>query len=200
MQLLIKPSERVFIAGRTGTGKTYLAKYLLKDANRLVVFDGKGTLKDWNTKDWNDQTKRELQKGNDTRIRVRVPIGTPKQIIDELDETFKQIYLAENCIVYLDEIFSIASAFTIPPYLIALYTRGRELDLGVWTATQRPSNIPLFAMSEADWYIMFRLQMATDIEKMSKQMGAKVLKRKPVKHDFWVYNNSWNEPSYVKNR
>ena len=39
MTLKLRSNERTFFCGKTGSGKTYAAKYILKPYDRLVVFD-----------------------------------------------------------------------------------------------------------------------------------------------------------------
>lgn len=194
----ITNDKHVIVAGNTGTGKTFLSRRLLKDVQRLVVFDGKGTLDNWNTEEWNKQSVRRLLEGEPVRVRIKTPIGSVNEILDEMDEYFKTIYTAGNVIVYLDEVFSVANANNSPPFLTALYTRGREFRIGVWTACQRVYNIPLFAFSQSDFFIVFRMNMQEDLKRLSTVMGDEVQRIRPKGHDFIFYQNGRDNIVYFR--
>lgn len=191
-------NQRVFVAGQTGSGKTFFCKYALKDVRRLIVFDAKGTLNDWNLSDNINDLEKLKDIKNSVRLRIRIPIGDLKEIAHVINGYLETIYRYGNVVVYFDEIFSIATAVNYPPYLIALYTRGRELGIGIWTVAQRPFNIPQFAFSEADWFVMFKLMMDKDKDRMSETMGKTVKKHELKSYEFFIYNTKWDKPELKK--
>lgn len=196
MKYHIKNNERVFICGKTGSGKTALAEFLLKKSNRLVVIDSKGNLKDrMNLLDDNKGLKL-LSKGREARVQILTPIVDNPQLYFE--DLFQQIYNMGNVILYIDEIFAITNGRDYGKWLTALYTRGRELGIGVWISTQRPSRIPMFSLSESDYYFMFRLQLDEDKKRMSKILGEGVLKPIEDEHGFYMYSTKNDELIYSK--
>lgn len=113
------------------------------------------------------------------------------------DAYFATIYGAGHVTVYIDEAYGIVPpGAKIPPMLNALYTRGRELGIGVWAATQRPSWIPLVMLSEAEWLFAFRLQLDADRKRMAELMGPEVMRPVRNPHGFWLYNVNWDVPRY----
>src|ERR1700690_1732966 len=102
----IKSNDRVFICGMTGSGKTYLSRFLTRSLSRLVVIDTKGTLKDWNTEDWNLTTRSKLRNNEPVRIRI-VPPWEVKNVGEFLDDIILKCYQSQNVTVYIDEIYGV---------------------------------------------------------------------------------------------
>ena len=194
----IKSNDRTFITGMTGSGKTYLAHFLCKSLPRLIVIDTKGTLKNWNCDPWDYNTKHLLTSDEPVRIRVQPPIeieSVPKFI----DEIFLACYKATNCTIYIDEVYGV-----IPPgrdassVLFGLFTRGRELGVGVISASQRPSWLPLVAISESEHMFCFYLQLIEDRKRMAAFMGEDVLSLAPDQYGFYYYRSGSRTTQYFK--
>lgn len=181
----IKYSQRVFIAGKTGCGKTTLAEKLLQNVGRLVVIDPKVVLKDkFNLSDDVEKGFKLLEQGKNARIRIVSPVVQNQELLYE--DYFRRIYDIGNIILYIDELQAISkNAREMGMFLKALYTRGRELNIGVWASTQRPSFIPLFAMSESDYFFIFKLQLLNDRKRIAEIVGDEA--KNPVKNDHGFY-------------
>ena len=198
---LIVPSssDRGIVIGQTGSGKTFFMRFLLKDVKRLVVFDPKGTLigpnasgGDWNLKDWDRRAAKALKRGVPYRSRVPSPLD------GNWEPYTKRIYDAGNTMLYIDEMYGVVSPRRpIGRYLNAIYTRGRELGIGAWSASQRPTWIPLEILTEAQWFVLFRVLADQDRRRMAAIMGAQVMEEIPDTYGFWSYHVSWREPVYT---
>lgn len=194
--LTIQPNERVFIAGRTGSGKTFLSLHLLRKRTRLVVCDPKGTLgelaPEWGLDDWSEKGRKRLLAGDPVRLRIPAPLDgnwTPY---------LWDVYRAGDVTLYVDELYGVVPpGRTAPEPLLACYTRGRELGIGVVAATQRPSWIPLVAMSEADWFFVFRLTLEEDRRRLASFMGESVMTPITDRYGFLTYNPLWDQPIYT---
>ncbi len=191
----IKANDRVLLAGKTGSGKTWFAHRLLAGVPRLVVIDPKATLIDWGLTEPGADDWTRLERGGTGRFRILAPIvDDPLMWYESL---FQRLYDIGDLTVYIDEAYAVSSPGSRPgKYLAALYTRGRELGIGVWAATQRPTWIPLFLISEADWLIMFRLNLPDDRKRLAAIAGDRVMGRIPDKHGLWLYNVEDEKPRY----
>jgi hypothetical protein len=195
----IKPSERVFLAGKTGSGKTYLARYLLRSFRRLIVIDSKGTLYNWGLEPWNRKALKKLGRGED--VRARVTFDTIRDIEDAWEDMFADLYEkgGGNFVLYIDETYGVTPFGNRAPVgLTALYTRGREFNIGVWSATQRPLGVPLIEKSEAEHFFMFRLILKGDRQHMGEFLGEDVAERIiPHEHGFFYKHIAWERAAYV---
>lgn len=170
-----------------------MARYLLQPIDRLLVLDPKGSLggKEWKLDPFTEKSAATIANGGTGRLRITglAPGGWEAPLA-----------WAEHCggiTVYIDEMYGVVSPGTKPsPALTALYTRGRERKIGVWAATQRPTWVPLFALSEAEWVFVFRLNVQEDRDRMA-QFGGAVMKVNPRdKYGFYLYNTNWQRPFY----
>lgn len=191
----IRANDRVLLAGKTGSGKTWLAEHLLNRVDRLVVIDPKATLGHWRLDEPSERDWRDFEDGEPGRFRILPPI------VDDpgawYEDMFHSLYSIGNLIVYIDEAYAVTPPGSRPgKWLSALYTRGRELGIGTWAATQRPAWIPGFLMSEADILIVFRLNLPEDRKKLAAIGGEKLLKRVPDQHGFWLYRLEDETPTY----
>lgn len=192
-------SDRGIVIGQTGAGKTFFMRYLLLTVKRLAVLDPKGTLAgpnasggDWRLDEWSRRTPKALKRGVPFRVRVPAPLN------GDWSPYLWQFYKAGNMMLYIDEMYGVvAPRKPMPTALNAIYTRGRELGIGAWSASQRPSWIPLEVMSEAQWFVLFRVLLEEDRRRMAAVMGRQVMEEIPDDYGFWVYHVSWREPEYV---
>jgi hypothetical protein len=192
--LVVKPSEHVFIAGRTGSGKTYLARKYLARYPQVVALDTKGTMT-WPEVPAEDLTLVErltdLTAAKTSKIIYRP--GWQELEFDYYNEFFRWCYQRGHTLVWVDEAMSICpNPHKIPDYYKAILTRGRELKVAVWSLTQRPAGIPQVIMSEATHFFIFDLNMPQDRQKLTEVTGAQELLEKPSTgygaYSFWYYN------------
>jgi energy-coupling factor transporter ATP-binding protein EcfA2 len=198
MQQLIKSNDRVFIAGQTGSGKTTAARHLLRLADRLIVIDPKYELggPEWNLVDSDRSNMRDLENGKAARLRFTPPPDMP-------EDFYKSIFLfaqdAGNVIIYIDEMYAVFPGGTrATDPLTMIWTRGRSLGVGTWGATQRPTWVPLFSMSEAQHYFSFRLMLNEDRARMASMMGPEVEGTIKDQYGFWYRDIREPGPKYFK--
>lgn len=195
--LQIEADERVCFVGKTGSGKTFLARHLLAQHPRVIVIDPKGTFGSEGFTRWNKKTRKFLL-SEDKPFRIRIPAVIADKPEEAYDAIFQEVFESEgNILIYIDELY-LVTGVTGGKYLRALYSQGRELGLSVWSATQRPSRVPLFTLSESEWTFAFRLQLLNDRIRMSEIMGNTVRNGIPStdKNGFYVYHQQWDKPLY----
>jgi hypothetical protein len=102
-------------------------------------------------------------------------------------------------VLEIDEVYSIVR--TGGAALTALekcLTEGRSYGLGLFLCTQRPSRLPLFVLSEAQHYAVFRLKLAKDRIRMAECMQLdKDLPNPPGEHGFYYFQDGWEAPLLV---
>lgn len=192
----IKSNDRIFFTGKTGSGKTTAAKFISQKLNRLIVFDPKVRLSDWNLDDASDKKLREFYNGESARLRLTPPIEEQEKFwLEHLEKIFN----AGDCTLYIDETYLIVPpGQRAAPILSAIWTQGREKNIGAWASAQRPTWTPLFMISEAEHYFMFRLNMRDDRRRMAEFMGEQVDQIIKDKHGFFYMQAESDQPIYYK--
>lgn len=194
--LRFRSYERAFITGKTGTGKTYAARYILSAFSRLVVLDPKGTLGGWGLDPWDRERRRRLRGGYPVRTRVLLTPGEDPQ--EFWEKVLELVFKAGNVTLYIDEVYGVIPPNSTPsPWLTAIWTRGRELGIGGYAASQRPVWVPLFIESEAEHFLMFRLGLPQDRKRMSAFMGPEVLDRFSNIHGLYYSRAEWDKPLFL---
>jgi hypothetical protein len=109
-----------------------------------------------------------------------------------------ECYAGGNVTVYIDESYGVTDPGSKPSRnLTSLWTRGRELGVGAWASSQRPSWVPLFEISEADHLFTFRLSLEEDRRRIAAFVGPEAL---DVIHDVngVLYSRAeWEHPVYI---
>lgn len=192
-KVIIQPDEHVFIAGQTGTGKTVLCRKYLAMYDNVVCLDTKGTM------EWPEVPRKELaiitnfeelSKTNKQKIIYKPDFS--EMNLEGYNDFFQWCFLRGNTIVWIDELMGVCdSPFKMPLYYKAILTRGREFNVAAWSATQRPTGIPVLAMSESSHIFSFLLRMPQDRAKIAEATGCLEFINPPGKKDeylFWYYN------------
>lgn len=196
----IKSSERVLIAGKTGSGKTYLATQLLKSFDRLIVVDPKAKADPDNSlaNSWGLQP---FTTDAVSRQSFRVVIDD----IEHADRAFHAAYHAKDCIVYVDEgyaLFNPDASRKDNSNALRVYTQGRSLGVGVWLSVQRPTWLPMYVISEVEHIFCFRLRLESDRKRLAEAFAPEFLeapKGREGSYPFWYYNDTMDSPHlYLK--
>lgn len=193
-----RDSERVFLAGMTGTGKTYCAQSMLDKVTFWVTLDNKGRFHFPGAGLVRDFEKLYKASKTHNRIVFRPPAeleSNKEEFKQTMDAFFWWIYQRENCICYVDEATAVCDSYNILPGHNALMKRGRELNIGCWNASQQPVNCHNTLISEADHILTFFLNLEGHRKKVAGIMGDDVLEFNPKKstYQFWYINQSTME-------
>lgn len=155
-----KPGDRLAIIGTTGSGKTVAALFHL-------------AMQDWDKRPWfvldfkGDEHIAAIDGYEE--IDVNDPLPTEPGIyvarpfidqIEEVDNFLMRIYNRGNVGLWVDEGYEIAKSKA----LRRLLTQGRSKKISVIFLVQRPRNIDLTVLSEAQYYQLFEINYPDDIK------------------------------------
>jgi DNA helicase HerA-like ATPase len=166
-KLNIRPNDRLFFAGRTGSGKTTLAKGLLNGVAKFVVIDPKHTFTMSGI-----PTKPHFDKNLDRQI-VRVPMYDKRKDkrrtaeMERFADVINDVWKAGNRVLYIDELTLVTRPRPLLPELAKAIRTGRERGLGVWTGSQRPTEIPSEVFTESEHIFVFQLGYMRDRMKVT---------------------------------
>ena len=123
-------------------------------------------------------------------VRLGGTATRPTNIMAELDELFKRVYQMGGWHIYIDEIYTIGrgNVSSFPQSYITLLTRGRSRHITVWTGTQRPRFLPLFAFTESTHFFILEVSSSDDRKHIAKMAGVDGLDTPVYNHDFLYYN------------
>lgn len=198
--------ERLFIGGKSGTGKTHLTKRIaewLAGREPVIVIDTKPDPK-WDHPKWWHFWKRKggiqaLPHFNLKRLKPGIYVYRPKVYPEWSDPGVQKILLnslkvkpspkeGERVLtLIIDELTDLSRGpLAIPPLAKAI-RQGRAKHVRMIIGTQRPAGVPLIAITEANKVIALKLRSSDDRKRLEQWVADEMIKTPgPGKHDFWV--------------
>jgi energy-coupling factor transporter ATP-binding protein EcfA2 len=193
---VINRGKRATIAGRTGSGKSTLGKWLLqRSPGTWIILNPKHTAA------YNTLPNSVVLKGMDVNkldklLREYKFINVwPNEF--ECNEDAMDDFIAyltrtySNIGICIDELYSLHSNGRAGPGLLGLLTRGRELKQSYIGMTQRPAFISKFCFSEADYVAGMTLLSDDDRKMMTKNTGRAEFAEPMAPHD-WLWFDAAN--------
>lgn len=177
-------ADRLFIVGRSGSGKSYLERALLDlydtDERTLVefrasvvIFDPNGTFK-YEGRVVRDPADVAPTRTNPVVIyRPSVEAATAEGWNEALRELFNfkgRLLLAIDEFTALDQLFGVRK-LAGGNYLTAYMGRGRALGKAAIIVTQAPASIPLTVIRNAERFAIFDMPLDDDRERMTGVVG-----------------------------
>lgn len=203
--------QRLLFLGQTGSGKSVLARFLLKLARkrgwRIVIIDPK---KDWMI--YMNKKYKFATKGLGTvdspwlvtefDKRLAVQIIQPHRWNPDIAKFLRDVIAEKNTIVYIDEIAQLASATVVPDEINIIWTQGRSIRVGGWCATQRPKRIPVVVKDQSEIWFMFRVNSRDD-RKITEgylplEEEPRVVAHALPKRWFWYWEDSMTRPLLIR--
>lgn len=198
---LANDTQRLFVCGRTGSGKTQAGIWQLSqrsyDIMPWIVYDFKG-----------DDLIGEIPRAEEISL-TEVPKKPGLYIVRPVPETdddelvaqqMRQIWARGNIGVFVDEGYMISNRNKA---YRALLTQGRSKHIPVITLTQRPTWLPTrFIISEADFYQVFFLNDIDDVMRVQKFLRGDLSETLPEYHSYYydVATNDFYILSPVPNK
>jgi DNA helicase HerA-like ATPase len=174
--------ERLSVIGRTGSGKTHLASWVL-------------SLSNWDKRPWvvidykHDDIIREIPRTEEIAVDARrVPRHPGIYVVhpgpdddDKVEALLRKIWARGRTGVYVDE------GHILPDRggLQALLTQGRSKQIPVITLTQRPKWVSRFVFSEADHFAVFHLNDKRDQKSVQEMMPVDLARPLEPYHSYW---------------
>lgn len=213
MRLVIDPSERWLILGKTGSGKTEWAKYMLRIVSQkmpVVIVDPKrfwmGKYPQWEKKRKMPGTidKPHLVDVFNPKWRVQC-IQVREKDDPRLEALCRAVLKHGNIFIYFDETSSIANATHVPDFIEDIWKMGRALGVGAWVSTQVPSGIPRLFKSQAEKFVTFRVgkqdvDLAAELIDGLKEEVASLKRFEWLYYDTEMDGPEWNAPIPFKEK
>ena len=200
-EIKIAPNRRYTFVGKTRSGKSFLAWFLLRrfsqaDKNRQIIFiDPKHEHRKFGKGDSIDTPK--LVSTYDPKARVQ--IFQTYEWTQELERMVDAVLKRGNAIVVLDELGGIATATHVPTGITRLWTQGGGKGVGAWAMIQFPKRVPKVIKSQSEMFFMFRITDAKDRADMHDYIPDRNIVDKALpKHFFWLYSDDMDEALKVK--
>lgn len=175
----IKTSDRLFIVGMTGSGKSELAKKFLPFYPRVVFHDREFANSELITRYHftpvhdPETLITYIQKGK-RRILYQPRQGGEKEGLEDFDRVCEICFKTQNIALMIDEVASFVSGQKAPYWFGEVQRLGRKYNVGCISLTQRPMDIPQTLLSESEHMIIFRLKLEQDRIKIERVCGEHV--------------------------
>lgn len=204
--------KRLLLLGKTRSGKSFMARWLLKLARkrkwRIVIVDPK---KDWMGR---GRERRPFAEGkslgtvdspvlvSEFRPELAVQIFQPAEWNQQCANFCTAIMAVGYTIIYWDEITQLVTASFVPIEFSILWTQGAALSVGAWCGSQIPRRIPTIVKDQAEIWFMFRLLSKKDRQIVegyipTEQTPELIESPLPVRW-FWFWEDTMPAPVLVK--
>ncbi len=193
MKVKINASDRIFVTGRTGSGKSVLMKQLLiPNLANYVIYDYKHEITMPDAVIF--QRISDFRKHpNEPAVIYRPGTGSDA----EFDQLCKQVFYRGHNTLILDEIASHMTSLKICQWHDTIMRLGRSKGVGIINCTQRPRICHNNVISQCEHFFIFKLTQATDKKKMAEFCGEEVMENID-KYWFWYYNIEMDKPILSK--
>lgn len=194
----ISPNLRIFITGKTQSGKSFFCKWLLRQYENLLVYDLKREYTAFGVVVRSlDQLRRAVGQGYN-RI-VYQPVDLSAEHFDLVcDFVFSFL---RNLVFVVDEVHVFCSKHCIPQNFKNLITvaQGSPYFIGVISISQRPANVHNDVLGNSSLIVSFRLSLFADAEAVSSMTDIPVEELQGLEYYwFYVYNDREKENVITK--
>lgn len=158
------------IFGKRGSGKSYLAKKLIENEHRIVIFDVMSEYTDgvlFGTEDF-EKFIEFWRKVYHRNFRL---IYRPIRPVEEVEQIGELVYSLGDCSFLCEEIDCVCSTNKISDNFAAIIQRGRHKNITLIGITQRPFGINRLLTSQAKEIYVFNSNEPRDREYLRILLG-----------------------------
>lgn len=180
----LKPDERTFIVGMTGSGKSVMGRYIDRQWYRagwtvLIVDQDEAWMIEGMTyaEKPEDATIEHPWPITDAgrlhptaRVQIFVPL-LPAWDDDKFLALMTECFNRGNLVIHFDELFGVVDNQHIPTIIKKLWAGGRKRHIVIIALSQRPTDIPRVIMNQAEVKMVFLLLDPDDRERMARMVG-----------------------------
>lgn len=200
---MFNSTDKFLMIGRSGCGKSYLAKTLQKIYPRRVIFD---SLDEYDPSNFRNPplvvstfegfTSAISQVENESKFIIIYKIDvTDSMAITYFNHCMEILYSMGNVCVVIEEIQDYCSPYKIPSFLKKGMTSGRHRNMSFFMTTQRPSFIHGDIFSQATNTFCGNLIKKSDAQTMADLLN---IDRKEInvlkKREFYWFNSERENP------
>ncbi len=179
----IKTNQRVFITGKTQSGKTNFAKYLIRQLKNYIIYDIKHEYSGFGIVVRNKKEFLQALSRGYSQIVIQ-PENLNKDFFNEI---CKIIFTKmTNMIFVVDEVHKFCTKNNIPYYLNAIVTVGASLKIGFIGISQRCANVHNDIIASSEYIISFYQFLDNDINKLKEFLGADAEKLKTIDYFYFL--------------
>jgi len=210
--MLPEKDERAFITGKSKSGKSTLVRQLigaLPDNTFILVIDSKH---EWTFKRGETVGAHKVHKILVSNIHLFRSPGIyvyqskyPHFYDPNVTRLLLGAYNRKNWTVVIHEGYHFCHGSNPLPALGQIITMGRAKNVRLFYESQRPSNIPLIAITEANVWILFKVQKPEDRQRVADNAGYPEMvqmmdmRTAAGKHNFWIAKDDWDNAIFIRN-
>lgn len=170
--------DHVAIIGQTDSGKTYVAQDIKKMRHWVVVIATKS--KDDTLEGYTDY----LRKSNwppDYGETLILFWRRPKTLTDlkglqtGIYKIMDHLYRYGGWTIYFDDLFFVSETLKLKSSIRMFYTQVRSANVSIVASIQRPAWIPVEALSQSKYFIIFSVQDENDIKRIAEAIGVRFI-------------------------
>jgi len=209
VRVSLNPAERWFYVGKTGKGKSHLARANLEIMERkgwrILIIDPKrqwmddrtdaqGRPLDFDTAGYGTVAQPRRVERFDKHLRVmcyQPPMDVKGWQDDKLDKLLLGALEARDTIVLFDELHRMVTPTQAPESFRLVWFTGRSYNVAGWATTQRPKRIPEETKSAAENWAIFYLGKPDDKKDVAEYTDSpQIVTTKLERYWWWYYNEN----------